>query len=59
MTDKIILTIIMGGIGLLTSMFFIVVSVAEDWVMRMFTIPAFIICATIAVLLIIDIWGSL
>lgn len=57
MIDKIILTIIMGGIGLITSMFFIFVSIAEDWIMRMFTIPAFIICASIAVLLIIDIWG--
>lgn len=57
MIDKIILTVIMGGIGLLTSMFFLVVSIAEDWFIRMFTIPALIICASITVLLIIDIWG--
>lgn len=46
-----------GGIGLLTSIFFIVVSVAEDWIMRLFTIPAFIMCASIATLLIVEIWS--
>jgi hypothetical protein len=56
MIDKIILTIILGGIGLLTSMFFIVVSVAEDWIMRLFTIPALIMCASITTLLIVEIW---
>lgn len=56
MISKIILTIMFGGIGLLTSMFFIVVSVAEDWFMRLFTIPAFIMCASIATLLIVEIW---
>lgn len=56
MIDKIMLTIVLGGIGLLSSMFFIVVSAAEDWIIRLFTIPAFIICASITVFLIIDIW---